>query len=122
MNLKNILSITEARNNLFKVTDQAQKSGARFTLTEHGRPKAVIMSAEEFESWRETLEVIHDFPDLKKDIKETDKAVKSGEYKNWITLEKLLAREGFQVSDMSKKYGVSTKGKTKRGKRTKKIA
>lgn len=123
MSIKNIISITEARNNFFKITDQVQKNGAYFTLTEHGRAKVVIMSAEEFESWRETVEVMKEFPDLDKDIKETDKAIKSGEYKNWTTLEQLLAREGFQVADKSlKKYEVSTKSKTKGGKRTKKIA
>jgi len=123
MSIKNIISITEARNNFFKITDQIQKSGTYFTLTEHGRAKAVIMSAEEFESWRETIEVMREFPDLDRDIKETDKAIKSGEYKNWTTLEQLLAKEGFQIADKSlKKYEVSTKSKTKGRKRTKKIA
>lgn len=122
MSIKNIISITEARNNLFKITDQIQKSGAYFTLTERGRAKAVIMSAVEFESWQETVEVMREFPDLDKDIKETNKAVKTGEYKNWTTLEQLLAKEGFQVADKSlKKYEVSTKIKTKSRKRTKKI-
>ncbi len=123
MSLKNIISITEARNNIFKITDQIQKDGARFILTENGRPKAVIMSVEEFDSWQETMEVMRDFPDLKKDMKETDEAIKSGEYKNWTTLEQLLAREGFRVADKSlKKYGVSTKSKNKGGKRAKKTA
>lgn len=39
-----------------------------YTLTDKGRPKAVVMSAEEFESWAETLEVMRDFPNLDKDI------------------------------------------------------
>lgn len=123
MSVKNIISITEARNNIFKITDKIQKDGAYFILTENGSPKVVIMSVEEFDSWQETVEVARDFPNLKKDIEETNKAIKSGEYKNWTTLEQLLAREGFQVADKSlKKYGVSTKNKTKGGKRTKKIA
>ena len=123
MSIKNIISITEARNNFFKITDQIQKNRVHFTLTENGKPKVVIMSVDEFDSWQETLEVTRDFPDLKKDIKETDKAIKSGEYKNWTTLEQLLAREGFQVADKSlKKYGASTKSKAKGGKRAKKIA
>ena len=121
MSIKNIISITEARNNFFKITDKIQKNRTRFTLTENGKPKVVIMSVDEFDSWQETLEVTRDFPDLKKDIEETNRAVKSGEYKNWITLEQLLAKEGFQVADKPlKKYGVSTKSKTKSGKRTKK--
>ena len=53
------------------------------------------MSAEEFESWQETLEVMKDFPDLDKDIEETESAIKSGEYKKWITLEEILKKKDF---------------------------
>jgi hypothetical protein len=71
----------------------------------------------------ETLEVMQDFPDLKKDIEETDRAVKSGEYKNWISLDQMLMKEGFVLADKSnKKYGVPTKSKTKRSKKTGKTA
>ena len=79
------------------------------------------MSAEEFESWVETLEVMQEFPDLKKDIEEAERAFKSGEYKSWTTLEDLLAREGLLIADKSrKKYGVSSKNKAKCRQRIKK--
>ncbi|OGZ24055.1 MAG: hypothetical protein A3A08_01440 [Candidatus Nealsonbacteria bacterium RIFCSPLOWO2_01_FULL_41_9] len=114
MNTKTTLPISEARKIIFKISDEVQKPGNYYTFTEKGRPKAVIMSAEEFDSWQETLEVVKEFPDLKKDIKEAEKAFKSGEYKSWITLEELLRKEGFQVADKSsKKYGVSTQNKAK---------
>ena len=117
MNLKNILSITEARNNLFKIIDQAQKSSAYFILTEHGRPKAVIMSAEEFDSWQETVEVIRDFPNLNEDIKEAEEDYKRG---NYMTLEDVLAKEGFVLADKGKKkYAVSNRGVKKGAKRSK---
>ena len=81
------------------------------------------MSVDEFESWVETLEVAQDFPDLKKDIEETNRAVKSGEYKNWTSLDQLLMKAGFVLADKSNKtYGVSTKSKTKRSKRIRKAA
>lgn len=121
MNIKTTLSISEARKQIFKIIKMAQRPGNYYTLTEKGRPKAVVMSAEEFESWQETLEVMQEFPDLKKDIEETEHAFKSGEYKNWTTLEKLLAKEGFLVADKTtKKYGVSTKNQAKSRKRIKK--
>ena len=110
MNTKTTISITEARKKIFKITDDVQTPSRYYTLTKKGRPKAVIMSAEEFESWQETLEVMKEFPTLDKDIKKIDQAVKSGEYKKWTTLEDLLAKEGFVVADKSsKKYGVSNK-------------
>jgi len=121
MSIKNIISITEARNNFFKITDQIQKSGAYFTLTEHGRAKVVIMSAEEFESWQETVEVMREFPDLDKDIKEVEQDIKTGEYKKYSTLEEVLGEYGFVLADKSKdKYGVSNKSRVKSKKRTRK--
>ena len=115
MDTRTTLSISEARKKIFEIAKQVQKPATRYTLTEKGRPKVVIMSAEEFESWQETLEIMEESPDLKKDIEEADRAIRSGEYKNWITLEELLAKEGFQVADKShKKYGVSGKNKAER--------
>jgi prevent-host-death family protein len=110
MSLKNTLSITEARKNIFDLAEQAQRPGAYFTLTENGRAKVVLMSAEEFESWQETLEVMKDFPDLKEDIERVDRAVQSGEWKRWPTLEEVMGQYGFVVADKSKKkYVVENK-------------
>jgi prevent-host-death family protein len=121
MRAKTTISISEARKKIFDIAKEVQKPGVHFTLTENGRPKAVVMSVEEFESWAETLEVMQDFPDLKKDLEKTDKAIKSGEYKNWSSLEDLLAKEGLLIADKSKKkYGLPVNNQTARGKRTKK--
>lgn len=120
MDIKTTLPISEARKNIFKIAEEVQKPNKHYTLTEKGRPRAVIMSAEEFESWQETLEVMKDFPDLDKDIEETERAIKSGEYKKWTTLEEILKKEGFLIADKSaEKYGVSSKTKIKSRKRVK---
>jgi len=114
MNTKTTLSISEARRIIFKISDEVQKPGNYYTFTEKGRPKAVIMSAEEFDSWQETLEVRRDFPDLIKDIKKTDRAVKTGEYKKWATLEDVMAKYGYVIADKGKnKYGVGNKVREK---------
>ena len=84
---------------IFKIAEQVQKLATHYTLTEKGKPKAVMMSAEEFESWQETLEVMHDFPNLEKDIKELKNDVKSGAYKKYITLEEILAKKGFSPTN-----------------------
>lgn len=119
MSAKTTISITEARKRIFDIAEEIQKPGVYYTFTEKGRPKAVMMSAEEFESWTETLEVMQDFPDLKKDLEETEKAIKTGAYKKWISLDQLLAREGFVMADKStKKYAIRPKSKAKRSKKT----
>ncbi|MCX6758769.1 MAG: type II toxin-antitoxin system Phd/YefM family antitoxin, partial [Candidatus Nealsonbacteria bacterium] len=113
-------SISEARKRIFEIAQDVQKPDNYYTLTDKGQPKAVLMSAEQFDSWQETLEVMREFPNIDKDVKEVDEAVKSGEYKNWTTLEELLAKEGFVVAQNSaKKYGIPAKDQAKRGKRVK---
>jgi len=120
MRSKTTIPITEARRKIFDIAEEVQKPGVYYFLTDKGRPKAVIMSIDEFESWVETLEVMQDFPDLKKDIEEARKAFKTGEYKKWFSLDQLLAREGFILADNPKKKyaAIQPKSKTKRAKKT----
>lgn len=114
MNTKTTLSISEARKKFFEIAEEVQKPGVYYTLTDKGRPKAVILSYEEYESIIETLEIMEEMPNLAKDIKEVDRAVKTGEYKNWTTLEQLLAKQGFVLAEKAKKpYGVSAPARTK---------
>ncbi|MEA2088408.1 MAG: type II toxin-antitoxin system Phd/YefM family antitoxin [Patescibacteria group bacterium] len=114
MNIKNILSITEARNKIFEIAKEVQTPNKVYVLTFDGKPKAVIMSAEEYESMVETMEVERIFPDLDKDIAETEKAFRTGEYKKWPTLKDLGKDWGFAVAEKpKKKYGIRSTNKTK---------
>ncbi len=100
MNTKTTLPISEARKKLFEIAEKVQKPSTHYILTERGRPKVAFMSAEEFESWQETLEAVRDFPDLEKDIKKAEREYKQG---NYSTLEKILSKEGFILTDKAKK-------------------
>jgi len=116
------ISITEARKKLFLIAKEVQTPGRSYTLTEKGRPKVTIISFEEYDSLKETIEILTEFPNLKKDMEEAEKAVKTGEYKSWTTLEDLLGREGFVFHDKSSnKYEVSSNVKTKSRKTARKI-
>lgn len=113
MNTKTTISITEARKRIFDIADEVQAPQTVYTLTDHGKPKAVIMSAEEYESLIETLEVECIFPRLDKDIAEVKKALKTGEWKEWLTLEDLEKKWGLTVAEKpKKKYDVQTVNKT----------
>jgi len=117
MSISTTLSISEARKRIFDIAEEIQKPGVYYTFTEKGKPKAVMMSAEEFESWAETLEVMRDFPDLKKDVDAVNRAVKTGAYKKWATLDDILAKYGYVLADKGKnKYGVEVKIRKKRAK------
>src|SRR3989344_3516624 len=107
MNTKTTLSISEARKRIFDIADDVQRPGVRYTFTNKGKPKVVLMSAEDFESLEETIEVLRIFPNLDKAIAKVDKDIKSGVYKKYITLEELLAKDGYvlhgQTNTNSKK-------------------
>lgn len=118
--MKNVIPVTEARRNIFSLVDDVDRKRSRFLLTDHGRAKAVIMSADEFDSWQETLEVMRDFPGLSKEIKEVKKDLASGKYRAYPTLEEVLGEQGFVFSDKVKKaYDLSNKTKASRRKTAK---
>jgi len=96
MDAKTTLSISEARKKIFNIAKMVQKPSTHYTLTEKGRPKVVVMSTDEFESWQETLEVIRDFPSLDKDIEKAEREYKKG---NHLFLEDVLAKEGFILAN-----------------------
>ena len=72
------------------------------------------MSAEEFESWQETLEVSRIFPNLKEDVAAAERDIASGRYRTYPTLDKVIARWG----KGSNGHAVSGTAKAKRRART----
>lgn len=108
MNTKTTMSISEARKNIFQIADEVQKPNVHYTLTEKGRPKVVVMSAEEFESWQETLEVMKDFPDLKEDLRDAEEDLRKDETTNWNDY---LAKEKNEVSNRIVKKSGKKSGK-----------
>lgn len=115
MRSKTTLPISEARKKIFKIADEVQKPATYYTLTEKGRPKVVMLSAEEFESWLETLDIMVN-PRLMKDIKSARREFQKGEY---VSLEEVLREEGFLIQASPKKY-VSGRSKKNRKKEPKK--
>jgi antitoxin YefM len=53
-------SLTDTRDRLSEIVDSVATSGEAFTITKHGRPMAVILSYDEYESLIETLNVYSD--------------------------------------------------------------
>jgi len=107
INIKTTISISEARKRIFDIANKVQIPNRVYTLTADGRPKAVIMSAEEYESWIETMEVLRDCPDIFERMTEADRAIKTGDWSKFITLEQL-----------EKKYGLPSQNPKKRRKTT----
>lgn len=109
MNMKHIISVTEARKRLFDIVSEVVSPAVVYTLTERGAPKAVIMSATEYESWVETMEVMRDSPNILKTVREAREDWKSGAWKKWPTLDDL--KRDFVLNDKSKKTYVRSRNK-----------
>lgn len=52
------MSLKQARSRFSSLVDNADRLSERVIVTKNGTPKAVVMGAEEFESWVETLELL----------------------------------------------------------------
>lgn len=101
--MNKIITATKARQDFFRLIEEAGRHGQPMIITVEGEPKAVMMSAEVFESWRETLGVLADFPDLKKEILELKADVADGSDKKYTALDTLLEKEGYVFADKSQK-------------------
>ena len=54
------LSLSEAKMKLSALVDSLRIAEEEVVITKNGRPAAVLVSPEEFESWRETIAVMSD--------------------------------------------------------------
>jgi antitoxin YefM len=60
MTLLDQLPLAEVKNRLSEVVEQVEVEHARVTITKHGRPAAVLISADDLESLEETLVLLSD--------------------------------------------------------------
>ena len=62
------LSVSEAKMKLSALTDLVNATHEEVVITKNGKPVAVLISPDEFESWRETMHIRFDV-DFMKEIK-----------------------------------------------------
>jgi prevent-host-death family protein len=62
------LSVSEAKMKLSALTDSLNRTHEEVVITKNGKPVAVLVSPDEFESWRETMRISFD-ADFMKEIK-----------------------------------------------------
>lgn len=82
MSIRNTISSTEARQKFAEILENVEKTGANYTFTVNGRAKAVLMSAEDYESWAETNDILSD-PKLVTDIKQGQDDIKAGRVRSY---------------------------------------
>jgi prevent-host-death family protein len=55
-----VAPLTEVRDNLREIVDDVVETGNVYTITRHGRPVAVVLSHDEYESLVETMNILAD--------------------------------------------------------------
>jgi antitoxin YefM len=70
-----ILPLSEVKTNLSELVDTVERRDEEITITRNGKPVAMIVSQDEYESWRETVEIMQD-AELMKEIREGIRSLK----------------------------------------------
>lgn len=70
--------LSDVRSRLSEIVEEAASTGSDFVITRHGRPAAVIVGHEEYESMIETLNILSD-PETMAAIAEAEADLAAGE-------------------------------------------
>jgi prevent-host-death family protein len=83
------LPITKAREELTRLVENVRKRLDEYIITVNGSPAAVLMSTDEYESWKETAEIMSD-PGLMRAINTGEKEIAAGKGISWEDAKKEL--------------------------------
>lgn len=83
------LSLSEAKMKLSGLVDSVLKTDQEILITKNGKPAALLVNPEEYESWKETHAIRSD-PEFLKEIQEGLKALKKTKAKIY-SLEELFS-------------------------------
>jgi len=76
------LPLTEARKDLSKIVDEVSAAHEHVVITKQGKPEAVVLSADEFDSWQETLDIMADKKAMAA-IARAERDIKAGRMRSW---------------------------------------
>ncbi len=82
------LSLSEAKMKLSRLVETVSTTDEAVVITKNGSPAAVLVSPDEFESWKETIAIRTDVP-LMQEIKKGLKALKTRKARLY-TLDELI--------------------------------
>jgi len=83
------LPISKARENFPTLVDSASKLLNEYIITVKGYPAAVLISASEYEYWKETNEILDD-KELMKSIRKGEADFKKGKWHDWEDVKREL--------------------------------
>ncbi|HAZ11561.1 MAG: prevent-host-death protein [Deltaproteobacteria bacterium RIFCSPLOWO2_02_56_12] len=83
-----VLPLSEVKTKLSELVDVVERRDETVTVTRNGKPVAVIVSKDEYDGWRETIEIMKD-AEFMKEIRAGIRALKRT--KKRYTVEELFA-------------------------------
>ena len=90
MSIADHVPLADVKNRLSEVGEQVETEPARVTITRHGRPAAVLISADDLESLEETLTPLSD-PGVMAQVRASREELRRGAAEP-LTKEESLAR------------------------------
>jgi len=87
--IPSMLTVSDARTNLYDMMEEVRKYLRRFVITYHGKPQAVLMPVEDLESWEETLDILSNRK-LMADLRKAEKDRKTDRMYSLEEVEKKL--------------------------------
>lgn len=87
------LPLAEVRANLSKLVDEAVRTHQRVEVTRQGRRAAVILSADDYDSIMETLDILSD-PDLMRELRQGQADVAGGHFHTLEDVTKAMQDKG----------------------------
>ena len=85
------VSLKELRPELPGVIDRIDRKLDRFVITRRGKPVAVLLSADDYESLMETLDILAD-PKAMTGLRKGEEDVRRGRTRSWKDVKKSLAK------------------------------
>jgi antitoxin YefM len=77
-----VVPFTDARAHLTELLDEIERVHEHVVITRNGRPAAVVMSQDEYESLIETLDVVTD-EEAMADLRASEEDVRAGRVFDW---------------------------------------
>jgi len=87
------IPLAEVRANLSRLVDEAVRTHQRVEVTRKGRRAAVLLSAEDFDSIMETLDILSDADDVRA-ITQAQTQLRAGEGHSRVEVEEAMRAAG----------------------------
>lgn len=85
------VSLKELRPELPQVIERVDRKLDRFVITKRGKPVAVLLGADDYESLMETLDILAD-PKAMAGLRKGEADIRKGRTSSWMDVKKALAK------------------------------